>query len=589
MEFQKLENITNWYVDFNNLTGKKKGINKFINNLVKNLIVILENEIEVDLPKNLYNYAIIGLKLKDRNNLLYFNDYFKNAEKKAGITFRYDNKNTIILKAIIDAFPYYLKTENKEKFFEKLQKWIKFYEEIFLNFDVNERKSIKKKLKKNFNVFFDYCVYLSYKKNIPVESLRKIIPLFIKELTNNKQIKGLSYWVKKVTEKKIENRTKNKIFDYLSEENKNKRNYLNKSDSNFVEGFVDFSVKTESFFNVTSKNAEFYATYKNKAVRKLENLSDYMQHNELDKTDLGINKYLFAKYEMPNFMLSRNSLFTNYFRSIDKNIFSHISEGKNLSKLEALPFKITKKEAHSFINKNEYAGKYIDLIISIKFVNLGISNNKSEILIRNIGEILYNDLLFWEDFVRLLAKSPNFVEQQISPIIDYLKSQRYYHREVVEIFTLKGKTLNSLLRAMEEWHLNLRKLKNPYYNRSWEGVEIDDYFLSKKLKPIKDDDKKDKIVFSISQLRDGKQLYEESENLKHCVSSYAQRCYNNNVSIWSLRQKKNNLWERLITIELRGNNIVQARGLHNRTTTAKERTILEKWAIKNKLKKAFYF
>ena len=74
-------------------------------------------------------------------------------------------------------------------------------------------------------------------------------------------------------------------------------------------------------------------------------------------------------------------------------------------------------------------------------------------------------------------------------------------------------------------------------------------------------------------------LQKEGDNLNHCVASYIKRVVDNECLILFLRKVKNPL-ESLVTLEIRKNSIVQARGLHNRGITSEERNALIKFGTK---------
>lgn len=74
------------------------------------------------------------------------------------------------------------------------------------------------------------------------------------------------------------------------------------------------------------------------------------------------------------------------------------------------------------------------------------------------------------------------------------------------------------------------------------------------------------MQWTITELLSKGELKTEGRSLRHCVSSYAGKCKEGQISIWSL-QVKNGLGEtiRLVTIALqpRTRNITQVRSRHN--------------------------
>lgn len=77
-------------------------------------------------------------------------------------------------------------------------------------------------------------------------------------------------------------------------------------------------------------------------------------------------------------------------------------------------------------------------------------------------------------------------------------------------------------------------------------------------------------------------LQKEGDTLNHCVASYIKRVVDNECLILFLRNASTPL-ESLVTLEIRKNSIVQARGLHNRAITEKERHALYRFAEKKRM------
>jgi len=163
---------------------------------------------------------------------------------------------------------------------------------------------------------------------------------------------------------------------------------------------------------------------------------------------------------------------------------------------------------------------------------------------------------------------------QIRPILDYLYQEYNQNNK----FSLKGRTYNSVIQKMEEWHRELRGRGNYYVaqNKSWKGYKIDNYEVCN-----------DNSKFVISQLLSGKELYEEGKAQHHCVASYAYSCIIGESAIFSLRQltqEPNSFESRMVTIQLSGRNMVQARGNSNRYPNPQERQIIQNWCKLNNLR-----
>lgn len=92
-------------------------------------------------------------------------------------------------------------------------------------------------------------------------------------------------------------------------------------------------------------------------------------------------------------------------------------------------------------------------------------------------------------------------------------------------------------------------------------------------KPYKD------IEYTVIAPVNSSDLQKEGDTLNHCVASYIKRVVDNECLILFLRDVLSPL-ESLVTLEIRKNSIVQARGLHNRSITEKERMALCRFAEK---------
>ncbi len=83
--------------------------------------------------------------------------------------------------------------------------------------------------------------------------------------------------------------------------------------------------------------------------------------------------------------------------------------------------------------------------------------------------------------------------------------------------------------------------------------------------------------YKIVELTDENQLNREGAIMNHCVGGYTYKCVDEDGSIWSLREYKDGTWYSLVTIELEGSQIVQARGPFNATPTPEQRKIIRAW------------
>jgi hypothetical protein len=88
------------------------------------------------------------------------------------------------------------------------------------------------------------------------------------------------------------------------------------------------------------------------------------------------------------------------------------------------------------------------------------------------------------------------------------------------------------------------------------------------------DEKKNYTVIAPATTAD---VQKEGDSLNHCVASYIKRVINDECRIFFLRENKH-IETSLVTLELRGDKICQARGKHNRSVSEDERFAIYKFA-----------
>ena len=72
------------------------------------------------------------------------------------------------------------------------------------------------------------------------------------------------------------------------------------------------------------------------------------------------------------------------------------------------------------------------------------------------------------------------------------------------------------------------------------------------------------------------EIIDEGQNLHHCVAGYAERHINGVLTILFMRDVKNKE-SALYTIEMRGKNLIQIRGMRNCDPTPQAQKFVDKW------------
>lgn len=144
-------------------------------------------------------------------------------------------------------------------------------------------------------------------------------------------------------------------------------------------------------------------------------------------------------------------------------------------------------------------------------------------------------------------------------------------RNLDDGFSLKGRTLGSVTALSNQWH-RLQQKARCGGNFDWPGMDVPNWKYTIK---------KTKERFEIVQLTTSGALYREGRRMKHCVYSYAGRCVNGRTAIFSLREFPAD--NPLVTIEVTDNQVYQMRGVMNGSPSRQYRSIIERWAIENKI------
>lgn len=340
-------------------------------------------------------------------------------------------------------------------------------------------------------------------------------------------------------------------------------------------------LEDEDSLTVLSLVAKYYH-------RKIRSINDWVPktHNR-DRLVSDLLRFVFTDYDVPNFMdqafYEEDPTYINWFLLI--------GQGGNIRMASRLPLPLTKKMAHHFL----HAPNSFTILEALRYGQVkNLGGNQRLIAYINgtrLGQ-LFDHNEFWESVIRFFIKHPMLDPAQIQPIVDYIQyvkfgAERLIQPETGEIiqdaapekpnFSMKGRTVESLLRDVEKWHKGLNKLK---VNAEWDRVNTNDFIYEEG----KEHNKK---IYHINQLINSTELKVEGRHMKHCVASYINSCVNGRCSIWSMNVKFETTGEvqRLVTIELsRQRTIVQVRGKYNAMPNKKTVDIITKWMNKEGLR-----
>jgi hypothetical protein len=310
-------------------------------------------------------------------------------------------------------------------------------------------------------------------------------------------------------------------------------------------------------------------------------------HN-VDRQFRSLVRHLIARYDVAAFLDSAwlEGLTADAVKH--QGWYKHIAGGQNIRTAPDLPIPLTKKQAHHFLR----APDDFDIPSAFRWaviVDLGGDERMVRSILGTWIGRTYELDEFWLSVFRFFAANPMLDPARHGPIVDFLRHQRYepsipnpnadQPEEPALIpaqpnLSMKGRTPESVLRAMREWHRSLAQGHAKSIAVSWEPSGFPDF-------EWEDGSGEEGRVYRIVELLTSSELFAEGRTMRHCVASYAGSCTSRRTSIWSLRKSiESDRVIRLLTIEVSNQQqtIVQVRGRCNRLPSEGELAILANWS-----------
>lgn len=316
-------------------------------------------------------------------------------------------------------------------------------------------------------------------------------------------------------------------------------------------------------------------------------------HNA-DKQFSSLVRHLFAEYDIPLF-LDRAWFEDGTSGSTTKKWFIHIGSGKNIRTAENLPMPLTKKMAHFFLQAPKDCSPH-DAIRWGHVLAVGGNDRLAEISRYAHMSKYEENIPFWESVYKLFINNQMLDYAHFGPIVDYIANQKFEQRWVwVERgvreqepppqpnFSMRGRTPDSLLNQVEQWHRLLGRETKSGKDLQWEKCGLNGI----KFKEGKEGNLR---FWEIRELLSAKELMQEGREMKHCVASYAGSCANGRTSIWTMECESFEGTKKELTIEIdfRNKRVVEARGKLNASPSAKARNLMQRWMHREKLKSGKY-
>lgn len=282
----------------------------------------------------------------------------------------------------------------------------------------------------------------------------------------------------------------------------------------------------------------------------------------------GLARHLFAEFPVPRFMDAAWFKGTSPAAHRQQQWFKHIGIGGNIRTAD-IPVRFSKMMAHQFLEApNDFPIEW-----ALRWGQLFGMGGGEDLMYAIIGTRLgehFEDDEFWVSVLHFFINNPMLDTAYVGPVVDYIHDQRYVAPDIVQPdgtvvqgripqpdFTMKGRTVTSMLRLVEERRGERGKVTREEPAVAWRRINIDEFEYI-------DEDEKER--WTIEELLNEQELAEEGRRMNHCVRTYAKSCQNRQVSIWSMKVENLHTAYRqhLLTIAVkRDKSISQVRGSSN--------------------------
>ncbi len=245
----------------------------------------------------------------------------------------------------------------------------------------------------------------------------------------------------------------------------------------------------------------------------------------------------------------------------------HLGQGHSLRSFSRLPVPISKRLEHGM--REAPAGctfrealRYAQLAARDALAWWGV------VMESRLGRAALVDDAFWLSVVDFFVASPMVDPRHFGPVCDWIHQKRSVGigpEPAQPGFTLKGRSMASVLAQTEQWHHSQARARrqsggaNQAGNSRWAGLPVDNFLAG----PVR-----------IEQLTTAAQLQDEGNAQRNCVATYLQSCLAGRCGIFSLTVDGT----RGLTIEVTANRtVVQVRGKYNRWMTPQEHVWIIQW------------
>ena len=383
-----------------------------------------------------------------------------------------------------------------------------------------------------------------------------------------------------------------KLVDKIEKQKNKPTSYKGTIETMLLEFFGKTSKKRYTWKRETFKglliqayNQKCYALLRDyKSVEVLHNISafgnqtvrDFLnwENNSFNKEKQlkSIIRYSFALYETPAFL-------ENSFFGFEKKYmlwYIQLGKGKSVKALSQMPLSLTNKMAHEFKNAPDIfeANQALRYAQALGF---GASIKTAKVIgFSRLSIIIDSEEKFWVTVVQFFAKESELQVKELESVLDYLM---FKFREN-QSFSMKGRTKKALLNQAIEWEREVyRKEIGEILN--WETSGIRPLYIEKI-------ENNKKVVYKTVELRNSIELYEEGNEMHHCIAEYDIDCVDGESAVFSLRKEtEEEPINRLVTIEvcLKEKQIIEAKAKFNEEPNNIALNLIELWVNNSQLNK----
>ena len=294
--------------------------------------------------------------------------------------------------------------------------------------------------------------------------------------------------------------------------------------------------------------------------------------------------YLLARYPVPGFMDSVWDLPPGPEAFRQQAWYIRVARGESFRSLN-IPLTVTKRMEH-FIRQ---APDHYTVTQALRYgetVGVGGSVKLArEVAASKLGQRV-EYFQFWRTVLLFFVNHPEMDLALVKPIIDFVQANKFAGEEIVTAhgtgyrqapwpdFSIKGRTVASMLRLVQEWNADVMERK-PDHDFSWPVSNVQGFRFVEN-----GDAAENPREWTIHELVSSAELYLEGRALRHCVYTYAPKCRRGETNIWSLRLRVGGQEKRIATIEVnpRKGEIIQTRAKANSCAGTQAQEMIRRWA-----------